>query len=155
MTEGAMGDFLTELFEQLDPEEQGSIREAEASAERLIAQGTGVLRPEDDARADAAGIVFVAYVNALWRGTDAGRAECIRDFLGKVDCLIEPVLTRYGWEGKGLIDQLRWQCQMNISIVHSRLQTGPASPAPSTADSAAVSPQDGTDHVSGHAEASG
>ena len=148
-----MGDFLSELFDQFDQEEQARIREAEASAERVIAQGIAVLQPEDDARADAAGVVFVAYVNALWRGIDPARAECIHAFLAKVDQLIDPVLTSYGWKGKGLIDALRWQCQMHTSIVHSLLRTSTASTTPSTVDSAAISPHDGTDHASGHADA--
>ena len=117
-----MGDFLTELFDQFDQEEQAEIRAAEASTTEILAKGSAaarerrrvaeslhdnywLLQPENDARIDSAGIVFVAYVNAVWRKTDAERAECIHDFLAKVEQLIEPILTIYGDLGKGLIDR--------------------------------------------------
>jgi hypothetical protein len=166
-----MGDFLAELLDQFDPEEQAGIRAAEAVADGILAQGDAavrdrllaagshdardwVLQPESYARADAGGVVFVAYVNALWRETDAARAECIDAFLAKVDRLVDPLLTRYGREGEGLIAALRWRCQMNTSIVHSHLQTSTTSAMSSTTNSAAGSPQNGTDHASGHPEAS-
>jgi hypothetical protein len=66
-----------------------------------------VLAGETSGFADAAGIVFVAYVNALWRLTDPGRSEWIQEFGAKVDKLVDPVLTRYGREGASRIAELR------------------------------------------------
>jgi|CZKX01.1.fsa_nt_gi hypothetical protein len=165
-----MGDFLAELFDQFDPEEQARIRAAEDATRGILAQGAAavrdrqlaagsavltdwVLEPEDDARADAAGVVFAAYVNALWRQTDPARSEWIQEFGAKVDKLVDPVLTRYGREGEGMIAKLRWKCQMNVSLVHSALQTSTASAMSSTTDSTSGSPRSGTDHASRHTEA--
>jgi hypothetical protein len=151
IVEGAMRDFLSELCDQFDQEEQARIRAAEASTTEILAHGTSaardrrrvaeslhdsywVFQPESDARIDSAGVVFVAYVNALWQKTDAARAECIHDFLAKVENLIEPVLTRYGREGKDLIDELRAECKMNASHVQSILRTSLASTTSSTED---------------------
>ena len=149
-----MGDFLSELFDQFDQEEQARIRAAEASTTEILAQGTAaaegrrrvaeslhdnhwLLQPENDARIDSAGVVFAAYVNALWRKTDAERAECIDDFLAKVEKLIEPILTIYGDLGKGPLEELRAGCRRNAWQVHSMLRTSPASATSSTEDSAA------------------
>jgi hypothetical protein len=165
-----MGDFLSELFDQFDQEEQARIRAAEASTTEILAQGTAaaegrrrvaeslhdnhwLLQPENDARIDSAGVVFVAYVNALWRKTDRARAECIHDFIAKVKELIEPILTTYGWLGKDLIAQLCEECQINAQYVRSMLPPSPEKTTSSTEDSAASSPQNGTDHASGHSEA--
>jgi len=164
-----MGDFLAELFDQFDQEERARIRAAEASTIAIVAQGAAavnrrqlaeslhdsywVLQPENDARIDSAGVVFVAYVNALWRKTDAARAECIHDFLAKVENLIGPVLTRYGREGKDLIDELRAECDINAWQVHSMLPTSPSCTTSSKEDSAAGASEDGTDHAGGHSEA--
>ena len=167
-----MGDLLAELFDHFDQEEQARIGAAEASTAEILAQGTAavtnrrriaeslhdgywLLQPENDARVDSAGVVFTAYVNALWRKTDAARSDCIPDFLAKVEELIEPVLMKYGWEGKDLIAELRGECQINASQVHSMLHASPASTTPSTEDQAASPSQDGTDHVSGRSEAAG
>ena len=112
-----MGDFLAELFDHFDPEDQARIRTAEDAANGILAEGTAavkdrqlaagssvltdwVLEPEHDARADAAGVVFAAYVNALWRQTDPARSEWIQEFGAKVDKLVDPVLTRYGRESR-------------------------------------------------------
>jgi hypothetical protein len=167
-----MGDFLAELFDQLDQEEQARIEAAESLARKVLQRGADavkhrrrasgspddsdwVLQPERDARADSAGVVFVAYANAFWRKTDAARDERIQDFLAKVEKLIDPILARFGREGKGLIDVLRWQCQFNIRYLPVLLRTGTASATPSAADSAAGSPQDGTEYASGPTEISG
>jgi hypothetical protein len=169
--EGAMRDFLSELCDQFDHEEQARIRAAEASTTAILAQGTAaadgrrrvaeslhdrywVFQPENDARIDSAGVVFVAYVNALWRNTEAARAECIHDFLAKVEELIEPILTKYGCEGKDLIAQLRAECTKNAWDIHSMLPPSPANTTSSTEDSRPSSPQDGADHGQlGHSEA--
>jgi hypothetical protein len=165
-----MGDFLAELFDQFGPEEQAAIRAAEDATEGILAQGAAAVRdrqlaagstvltdwalePEHDARADAAGVVFAAYVKALWRQTDPGRSEWIQEFGAKVDKLVDPVLRRYGREGEGMIANLRWKCQMNVSLVHSTLQTSTASAMSSTTDSASGSPQNGPDHASRNTEA--
>lgn len=165
-----MGDFLAELFDQFDPEEQARITAAEDSTRGILAQGAAAVRdrllaagspvltdwalePENDARADAAGVVFVAYVEALWSQTDPARSESIQEFGAKVDKLVDPVLTRYGWEGQGLIDELRWKCQMNASIFQSLLRTSTASTTPSTVDSGAGLPHDETDLASGQTDA--
>ena len=52
-----------------------------------------------------------------------------------------------------MIANLRWQCQQNVSTVHSRLQANTASAISSTTDSQAGSPQDRPDHASGHIDA--
>ena len=171
IVEGAMRDFLSELCDQFDQEEQARIRAAEASTTAILAQGTAaadgrrrvaeslhdsywLFQPENDARIDSAGVVFVAYVNSLWRKTDAARAECIHDFLAKVEELIEPILTKYGCEGKELIAQLRAECTINAWHVHSMLPPSPANTTSSTEDSGPSSPQDGADHGQlGHSEA--
>ena len=170
IAKGAMGNFLAELFDQFDQEEQAGIRAAEDDATRILAQGTAaangrrrvaeslhdnywLLQPENDAWIDSAGVVFVAYVNALWRKTDAERAECIDDFLAKVKRLVEPILTIYGDLGKGLIEELREDCDRNARQVHSMLRTSPASATSSTEDSAASSSQDGAGHAGRRSEA--
>jgi len=112
-----------------------------------------VFQSESDARADSGGVVFVAFANALWRKTDAARSECIPDFLEKVDKLIDPILEKYGLEGQSLLAELRAECQINTSMVHSRLCSRNASATPSTAAAAASSPQKGTDNVSRRANA--
>jgi hypothetical protein len=162
-----MGDFLAELFEQFDQEEQTRIKEAEASAIEKITQGTAavrdrrqasgsrddgdwVLQPEHDAQIDAAGVVFVAYANALWQRTDATRAESTHDFLAKVKQLILPVLTRYGWEGEALMNEMHRQC---ASYLQRKVRTGAASTTSSTGDSSTDSPQE-TDNASGRVKVS-
>jgi hypothetical protein len=90
---------------------------------------------------------------ALWRQTDPGRSEWIQEFGAKVDKLVDPVLTRYGREGQGMIADLRRKCQLNVSLVHSALRTSTESAISSTTDSTAGSPQSGTDHASRHTEA--
>ena len=91
---------------------------------------------------------------ALWHQTDTGRSEWIQEFGSKVDKLVDPILTRYGREGQGmLIANLRWQCQQNVSTVYSRLQATTARAISSTTDSRAGSPQDSPNHSSGHIEA--
>jgi hypothetical protein len=138
IAEEAMADSLAEFFNQFDLEEQAEIKAAEESTKEILARGVAaasdrqraagshdvpdwVQQPQDDARADAVGVVFVAYVNALWRKTDAARAECIHAFLAQIEKLIDPLLTRYGWEGKDLITELRAKCQITVSLVHSYL----------------------------------
>jgi hypothetical protein len=165
-----MGDFLSELLNQFDQEEQARIRSAEASTTEILAQGVAaardrrrvagslhdsywLLQPENDARIDSAGVVFVAYVNALWRKTDAERAECIHDFLAKVEKLIEPILTVYGRLGEGLIAELRADCHTYAWQVHYMMSASPASATLSREDSAASSSQDGAGHAGGHNEA--
>jgi hypothetical protein len=165
-----MGDFLAELFDQFDQEAQAGIRAAEDNATRILAQGTAaakgrrrvaeslhdsywLVQPENDAQIDSGGVVFVAYVNALWRKTDAEGAECIDDFLTKVEELIEPILTTYGDLGKGLIEELRAGCRRNARQVNSMLRASPASPTSSTDDSAAISSQDEAGHAGGRGEA--
>lgn len=139
-----MADALAEFFSHFDQEEQEQIRAAEASTEGILARGTVAvedrrraagsrgdddwsLQPERDARADSGGIVFVAYANALWRKTDAASTECIHDFFDTVDELIDPVLTRYGFEGRDLVVELRGKCKVSASLVHSMLQRETAS----------------------------
>ncbi len=145
VAEGATEDFLGTLFGQFDQEEQAKIRAAEKSTSEILARGAAdangrqraagphdvpdwVQQPHGDARADAAGVVFVAYANALWRKTDAAGGGGIRDFLADIDKLIAPVLAKYGWEGKGLVDELRWNCEANASLVHSQTPTGATRP---------------------------
>ena len=111
-----MAAFLAELFDQFDQEEQGRIRVAEVSATERLDRAAAMVRDwrqivgsrddpqwvlqlEGDARRDSAEDVFVAYVNALWRKTDAERVECIHDFQAKADELIAPILKSYGSEG--------------------------------------------------------
>ena len=166
-----MVDFLTELFDQFDDEEQARIRAAEDSVEGILAQGAAlvrdrqlaagstvltawVLEPQDDARADAAGVVFDAYVNALWRQSDPRRSESIQEFNATVEELVVPVLTRYGREGRDLIDWRRGQCRANASLVHSLLQSSNANSQSSMIGSPARSPQDATDGASGHTDES-
>jgi len=141
-----MGDFLAELFDQFDPEEQAGIRAAEEATKGILEEGTAavrdrqlaagssvltgwVLEPEDDARADAAGVVFAAYINALWRQTDPGRSESIQEFGAKVDKLVAPVLARYGREGEGNIAELREKCWRSVQIVLQRSTLSEASGA--------------------------
>ena len=141
-----MGDFLAELFDQFDPEEQARIRAAEDSIGGILAQGGAavrdrqlaagstvltdwVLEPEDDARADAAGVVFAAYVNALWHQTDPGRSESIQEFGAKVDKLVAPVLARYGREGEGNIAELREKCWRSVQLLLQRSTLSEASGA--------------------------
>jgi hypothetical protein len=135
-----MADFLTELFEQFSPEEQARLRAAEASANAVLANGDAevrsrlrfagslddrnwLLEPQDDARANAAGIIFVSYVNALWTNTDRAREESVLGFLGKVDKLIPPVLDRFGaWESRAMISELRAECERGAWRVHAGLR---------------------------------
>jgi hypothetical protein len=169
ISEEPMGDFLAELYDRFHQEEQARIRAAEDSARGILAQGDAavrdrlraagsvnrrdwVLQPENDARADAAGVVFAAYVNALWRQTGGASTERIHDFVAKVDKLIEPVLTRYGWEGRDLIDELRGQCQATASLVHSMLPMSTASTMSSMVDSQAGSTQESNDPAGGPIE---
>lgn len=132
-----MSDFLTEAFERFDPAQQARIRAAEASAKGVLSQGNAevsnhlrvgrfasnrdwLLQPQDEARADAAGVVFIAYINALWESTDRARTEHIHAFLADVDKLIHPVLAKYGhWEGKDTLSQLRAECEKGAWLVHS------------------------------------
>ncbi|MGA2988528.1 MAG: hypothetical protein ABSG32_32595 [Terriglobia bacterium] len=135
-----MGDFLTELFDQFDPEDQVMIRATKGAIKVILAQGaaavrnrqlaTGsavvtdwVLEPKQDARADAAGIVFAAYVDALWRRTDPARSESIQEFGAKVDKLVATVLARCGREGECNITELRWRCWMNIQTLRQRARS--------------------------------
>jgi len=135
-----MADFLSEIFEQFSPEEQARLRAAEASANAVLANGDAevrsclrfagslddrnwLLQPQDDARANAAGIVFVSYVNALWVDTNRARAESILAFLGNVDKLIPPVLNKYGaWESRAMISELRAECERGAWRVHAGLR---------------------------------
>jgi hypothetical protein len=117
-----MGDFLAELLDQFDPEEQAGIRDAEAVAEGMLAQGIApvkdrALHLEDDPQAHAAGEVFRAYVNALWRQTDPARAESIQEFLAKADKLPDPVVAKYGPVCEGLIADFRAQYHTKIDFV--------------------------------------
>ena len=165
-----MADFLADLFEQFDGEEQAQIKDAEDSATEILARGTAaanlrllvtglegrhywVHQPENDARADAGGIVFSAYVNALWRKTNAAKSESVDDFFAKTNKLIDPLLKRYGEEGKELIGGLRTECRYTVTHICSQLQTGAANATPSIADSAVVSPEHGTDDASGYTDA--
>jgi hypothetical protein len=166
-----MVDFLAGLFDQFDPDEQARIRAAKRSIRGILAQGTAavrdrqlatgssvvtdwVLEPKDDARADATGVVFLAYVNGLWHQTDPARSESIQEFGAKVERLVAPFLKRYGRAGEGLIANLRWKCQMNAWLVHSELQTSTASAMASTAESTLSLHQSQTDHASEHIKAS-
>jgi len=149
-----MADSLAEFFNQFDLEEQAEIKAAEESTKEILARGAAaasyrqraagshhvpdwVQQPQGDARADAAGVVFVAYVNALWRKTDASRAECIQGFFGNIDKLVAPVLTRYGWEGQAFIAELRAKCQIAVQMARWR----------PSGDSEADSKQNGTDYA--------
>jgi hypothetical protein len=110
MADAPARDLLAELFDQFDPDEQARIRAAEDAATEILLQGSAAVRdrllaagspnlndwsqePENDAQADAATAVYVAYINGLWRQTDTGRPECIEEFLTK----IESSVTRF-WE---------------------------------------------------------
>lgn len=131
-----MDELLDEFFRQFDQDEQQIITAAKASADEILANGTAaakvrvmasgseerqdwVLEPEDDAHADAAGLIYAAYVNALWRKTDSARDASIQNFLASMDQLVEPVLKRYGCQAKGWIDELRSRCRLSVSIVQS------------------------------------
>jgi hypothetical protein len=123
VAEAATTDFLVELFDQFDPEEQAKIRAAEEATKEILARGDAGVRdrqraagshdvpdwvrqPQDDARVDAARVVFDAYVYILWEKTDVTRAECISAFVVQIEKLIDPILTRYGVEGEEALDEL-------------------------------------------------
>jgi hypothetical protein len=135
-----MSDFLAEIFERLSPEEQARIREAEASASYLLENGDAevnkrlrfagslddrdwLLEPQDEARAYAAGVLFIAYVNALWLETDWSNAETVVAFLHQVDKLIPPVLEKYGMcEASATVSELRAECGRGAWRVHDRMR---------------------------------
>lgn len=137
IADGRPRDFLAELFDQFDQQEQARIAAAEDIARRIFAQGTAVrnrvqaagstaasdwlLEPDD---VDAAGDVFAAYVNGIWWQTDVTRSESIQQFLATVDKLVDPVLTRYGRESESWIDTQRGQCQVTVRLI---LKSGMAS----------------------------
>ena len=134
MADAPARDLLAELFDQFDPDEQARIRAAEDAATEILLQGSAAVRdrllaagspnlndwsqePENDAQADAATAVYVAYINGLWRQTDTGRPECIEEFLTKIEKLGNPILGKYGGEGLGLVDDLLRQCRTNINLL--------------------------------------
>src|SRR5438874_1310762 len=106
-----MTDILRKLADQFTPDEQAEIREAEASAREVEASGEAAviertrmstsldrdwrLAPRDAARANAAGIEFRAYCNMLWRRTNAGSPESIREFAGNLDKVVQGVVGKY------------------------------------------------------------
>jgi hypothetical protein len=129
-----MSDVLADLFDQFDYEEQARIKAAAEGASEILAQGSAAARdrllaanspdlndwslePANDAQADAAGIVFTAYANGLWRQTDPTRSECIQEFVTKVEKLGDPILAKYGVAGQGLINDLLKQCRTNVELV--------------------------------------
>ena len=126
-------DLLAELFDQFDHDEQARIKAAEGASRAIAAEGAAGVRdrllaagssdlsdwtvqPENDARLDAARVVFVAYVNAVWRQTDATRSECVKEFLAKVEQLVESIVARFGMAGEGALDDLVGKCRTNIQL---------------------------------------
>jgi hypothetical protein len=123
-----MADFPTDTFEKLRPEEQAKIKAAEASADALL-NGVAevkprlrfggsldhrlwIPRPADDARATAAGVLFVAYVDSLWLETNPAKEEAILAFLESVDQLIPPILSKFGvGEDNAMISELHAECE--------------------------------------------
>jgi hypothetical protein len=140
IAEGAIVDILTELFDQLSPEEKAHIRAAEAAANGILAQGDAgvrersraaglrleldrdwLLQPQDEARVGAAATLFVAYNNVFWARTDPGNAESIQAFLAQLRRINEGVLARYGsWECGHAIAEFRAESEKAAWLQHSR-----------------------------------
>jgi hypothetical protein len=146
MDDTPTGNCLNETFCQFDPEAQARITKAEetsrerlsdgaaAVADRLLAAGSPdgtdwAVQPENDARVDAARLVFVAYVNELWRQTDGKRSEHVHAFLVKIERLKDPILARYGLAGGDLLNDLLHICVLNIQIIMQRSMAVEASGA--------------------------
>src|ERR1700722_9166449 len=129
-----MGSLLAELFDQFDLEEQAKIKVAERIGDEIIARGVMAasdrilaagslnlndwsVEPENDARADAAGVCFHAYVNALWRKTYAARSERIPEFFAMLVKLVDAVLARYGQTGEDLLAGWCERCRISITLL--------------------------------------
>jgi hypothetical protein len=138
-------DFLARIFLELDQDDQQAINAAEeesrtrleegavVASNRLHAAGSHDLRdwiaePENDARADAAGILFFAYVNGFWRKTDIERPDSIQKFLENIEKLVDPLLARYGPSAHPQLGELRRACRTNVQLcinVSASLRTPP------------------------------
>jgi hypothetical protein len=164
--EGSTDDFLAELFDQFDQEEQAEIRAAEESTKDILAQGETaakdrlraagsrdvpdwVRQPQDNARADAAGVVFSSYVQALWGKTDVTRTESIAAFLVQIERLIAPILTRYGWVGQEFLDVLRKRYRLSAQMAPGFVTSTQG--MASTVESASDSQQSGNDYAKAEA----
>src|SRR5258706_8432479 len=132
-----MADILAESFEQLRKEEKAQILAAQARAVAILAQGDSrvrerwrmyglmddrewLLKPQDDARVDAACCVFVAFVNVYWDRTDPMQPESVRDFVEKLYKTSEGVLAKYGyWECRDAITTLRATSEQGAWLKHA------------------------------------
>jgi hypothetical protein len=129
IAEEATGDFLAELFDQFDQEEQAEIRAAEESTKEILARGDAaasdrqraagsrvahdwVRQPQDDARVDAVGVVFYAYYYALQRKTDTTSAEGVDRFRANINKLRK----RLGFWHTGSRSQLKMQADQNVML---------------------------------------
>lgn len=132
-TEEMSTDRLSQFCDWFGEVEQNAIQFAEKTSREILAQGTAaaaqrriaagsqeldefVVEPENDARADAAGTVFFAYANALWRRTEAQSDDSVQEFLAKVDQLVEPLLERYGMAARGQLAQMQNDLRRNIQL---------------------------------------
>jgi hypothetical protein len=136
MTEKASTDRLSRFCDGLDELEQHAITSAEEVSRNILAQGTAavagrrivagsqeldewVVEPENDARADAAGIVFFAFANALWSRTAPESEDSVREFLATIDQFVELLLERYGIAARGQLAQQQADLRRNSSSTGS------------------------------------
>jgi hypothetical protein len=139
MTEKASTDRLSRFCDGLDELEQNAIKSAEEVSRNILAQGTAavaerriaagsqeldewVVEPENDARADAAGIVFFAFANALWSRTAPESEDSVREFLSTIDQFVELLLERYGIAARGQLAQQQADLRRNIQLYRISLR---------------------------------
>jgi hypothetical protein len=129
VAEAKPADFLAELFNQFDSEEQAKIRAAEESTKEILAGGDAaasdrqraagsrvapdwVRQPQDDARVDALGVVFDAYYNVLWQKTDVTSAEGVDRFKANINKL----RTSLGFWHTGSRSQRKMRADDNVKL---------------------------------------